>query len=59
VVGSSHSIKAAELASDLASKYVAEIILLQDLLRGHMPDGLRKALQVESRPAAARSPATL
>ncbi len=47
VDGSPHSVKAVELASDLASKYDAEIILLHVLLRGHMPDGLKKALEVE------------
>lgn len=47
VDGSPHSVKAVELASDLASKYGAEIILLHVLLRGHMPDGLKKALDVE------------
>ena len=36
VDGSAHSIKAAELASDLAAKYGAEILLLHVLLRGHM-----------------------
>ncbi|MFK5997900.1 MAG: universal stress protein [Rhodobacterales bacterium] len=47
VDGSPHSVKAVELASDLASKYEAEIVLLHVLLRGHMPDGLKKALEVE------------
>ena len=47
VDGSPHSVKAVELASDLASKYDAEIILLHVLLRGHMPDGLKKALEIE------------
>ncbi|MGI9462359.1 MAG: universal stress protein, partial [Aestuariivirgaceae bacterium] len=47
VDGSPHSVKAVELASDLASKYGAEIILLHVLLRGHMPDGLKKALEIE------------
>jgi nucleotide-binding universal stress UspA family protein len=59
VDGSSHSIKAAELASDLASKYGAEIILLHVLLRGHMPDGLRRALEVEAEPAARQQPGHL
>lgn len=45
--GSSHSVKAVQLASDLASKYDAEVILLHVLLRGHMPDGLKKALEIE------------
>jgi len=47
VDGSPHSVKAVELASDLASKYEAEIVLLHVLLRGHMPAGLKKALEVE------------
>ena len=47
VDGSQPSIKAAELASDLAAKYDAEIVLLHVLLRGHMAEGLRKALEVE------------
>jgi len=59
VDGSSHSIKAAELASDLAAKYGAEIILLHVLLRGHMPDGLRRALEVESGPSAHKKPGHL
>lgn len=47
VDGSPHSVKAVELASDLASKYEAEIVLLHVLLRGHMPDGLKKAMEIE------------
>ncbi len=47
VDGSPHSVKAVELASDLASKYDAEIVLLHVLLRGHMPDGLKRALEIE------------
>ena len=47
VDGSPHSGKAVELASDLASKYEAEIVLLHVLLRGHMPDGLKKAIEIE------------
>jgi nucleotide-binding universal stress UspA family protein len=47
VDGSKHSVKAVELASDLASKYNAEITLLHVLLRGHMSDGLKRALEVE------------
>ena len=33
VDGSKHSVKAVELASDIASKYDAEVILLHVLLR--------------------------
>jgi nucleotide-binding universal stress UspA family protein len=47
VDGSKHSVKAVELASDLASKYDAEVTLLHVLLRGHMSDGLKKALEIE------------
>ena len=47
VDGSDHSLKAAELASDLASKYNAELVLLHVLLRGHMPEGLRKVVEIE------------
>ena len=47
VDGSAHSVKAAELASDLAVKYGAEIVLLHVLLRGHMPEGLKKAIEIE------------
>ena len=45
--GSAHSIKAIELASSLASRYDAEIVLLHVLLRGHMPEGIRRAMEVE------------
>ncbi len=47
VDGSPHSVKAVELASDLASKYDAKIVLLHVLLRGHIPDGLKRALEIE------------
>ncbi len=47
VDGSAHSVKAVELASDLASKYDAQVILLHVLLRGHMSEGVRKALEIE------------
>lgn len=47
VDGSKHSVKAVELASDLASKYDAHITLLHVLLRGHMPEGLKKAMEIE------------
>ena len=56
VDGSPHSVRAVRIASDLASKYDAEVILLHVLLRGHMPAGLKKAMEVEiggkSQPAA-------
>ncbi|MBZ0218340.1 MAG: universal stress protein [Fimbriimonadaceae bacterium] len=47
VDGSPPSVRAVELASDLASKYNAEIVLLHVLLRGHMPNGLKKAVDIE------------
>lgn len=47
VDGSPPSVRAVELASDLASKYDAEIVLLHVLLRGHMPNGLKKAVDIE------------
>jgi len=47
VDGSKHSVKAVELASDIASKYDAQVILLHVLLRGHMSSGLKKALEIE------------
>ena len=47
VDGSKQSVKAVELASDLASKYDSEVILLHVLLRGHMSDGLKRALNIE------------
>jgi len=47
VDGSAQSVKAVELASDLAAKYGAEVILLHVLLRGHMPAGLKRAIEVE------------
>ena len=47
VDGSAHSVKAVELASEIASKFDAEIVLLHVLLRGHMPEGLRKAIEIE------------
>ena len=47
VDGSVHSVQAVELASEIASRFDAEIILLHILLRGHMPEGLRRAIEVE------------
>ena len=47
VDGSPHSVKAAELASEIAVKFGAEIVLLHVLLRGHMPEGLKRAIEVE------------
>lgn len=55
VDGSAHSLKAVRLASDLAAKYDAEIVLLHVLLRGHMPEGLKRALEVEVGDGGGRS----
>jgi nucleotide-binding universal stress UspA family protein len=45
--GSEHARRAVELAADLAAKYGAKVILLHVLLRGHLPEGLLRAAQVE------------
>ncbi|MGI9478627.1 MAG: universal stress protein [Hyphomicrobiaceae bacterium] len=47
VDGSPHALKAAELASDLAVRHDAEIILLHALLSNEMPAGLKRALEIE------------
>ena len=47
VDGSEQSMRAVDMASDLAQKFDAEVVLLHVLLRGHMPGGLQRALQVE------------
>lgn len=47
VDGSEQSMKAVDMAGDLAKKFDAEVVLLHVLLRGHMPGGLQRALQVE------------
>jgi len=55
--GSAHAARAIAFAADLAKRYDAKVILLHALLRGHMPEGLLRAAQVErlagglSRPA--------
>ena len=54
VDGSDHSIKAVELAAELAAKFGAEITLLHVLMNGHVPAGLRKALDVELSPQRAK-----
>ena len=50
--GSEHGGRAVDLAADLAAKYGAKVVLLHVLLRGHLPEGLLRAAQVErvSRP---------
>jgi len=45
--GSLDADKAVEMAADLGAKYGAKIVLLHVLLRGHMPEGLLRAAQVE------------
>jgi nucleotide-binding universal stress UspA family protein len=45
--GSVHAKKAVDLAGDLAATHSAKIVLLHVLLRGHMPEGLMRAAQVE------------
>ena len=57
--GSPHADKAVELAGDLAAKYGAKIVLLHVLLRGHMPEGLLRAAQVENLGAKPDAPDNL
>lgn len=45
--GSAHAKKAVDLAGDLAAMSGAKVVLLHVLLRGHMPEGLMQAAQVE------------
>ncbi len=45
--GSDHAGKAVAFASDLAAKYGAELIILHVLLRGHLPEELRRLVEVE------------
>ncbi len=45
--GSDHAGKAVALASDLAAKYGAELTILHVLLRGHLPEELRRLVEVE------------
>jgi len=45
--GSDHARRAVDLAADLAAKYRAKVILLHVLLRGHLPEGLKRAAEVE------------
>ncbi len=54
--GSLHANKAVDLAGDLAVKYGAKIVLLHVLLRGHMPEGLMRAAQIEHVGATRNSP---
>ena len=57
--GSAHADKAVELAGDLAGKYGAKVVLLHILLRGHMPEGLMRAAQVEHLGKTGGQPANL
>ena len=57
--GSLHADKAVDLAGDLAAKYGAKIVLLHVLLRGHMPEGLLRAAQVENIAAKSSKPGNL
>ncbi len=57
--GSAHANKAVDLAGDLAAKYGAKIVLLHVLLRGHMPEGLLRAAQVENLGAKSDAPDNL
>jgi len=45
--GSDHAGKAVAFASDLAAKYGAELIILHVLLRGHLPEELRRLVEVD------------
>ncbi len=45
--GSDHAGKAVALASDLAAKYGSELVILHVLLRGHLPDELRRLAEIE------------
>lgn len=45
--GSDHARRAVDMAADLAAKYQSKVILLHVLLRGHLPEGLMRAAEVE------------
>lgn len=49
VDGSEYSDRAVDLAGDLAAKYGAEVVLLQVLLRGHVPDRIRRLSSKEGK----------
>ena len=57
--GSPQANKAVDLAADLAVKYGAKIVLIHVLLRGHMPEGLMRAAQVEHVGAKTNAPNNL
>lgn len=60
--GSSHSTKAAEIGSDIAAKYGAEVVLVHVLLHQELPQDLKHLIDVEYltsqavRPAAGSAP---
>lgn len=45
--GSAHAEKAVELASDIAEKYGARLVLLHVLPHGHIPEALRHMAEIE------------
>lgn len=45
--GSEHANKAVELASELAQKYTARLVLVHVLQHGNIPAGVRRMLEVE------------
>jgi cytochrome c len=45
--GSDHARKASALAGDLADRYGARVVVVHVLLRGHLPEGLRRMAEVE------------
>jgi nucleotide-binding universal stress UspA family protein len=45
--GSAHAQKAIGVASDLAAKYDAELVLLHVLLRGKIPESLKDMVEIE------------
>ena len=58
--GSPHAEKAVELASDIAEKYGARLVLLHVLLHGHIPEALRHMAEIEHIvPAAEPAPGAL
>jgi nucleotide-binding universal stress UspA family protein len=52
--GSDHAIKAVDLASDLAGKYDADLVILHVIVPGEVPEALRELARVEYRVAAGR-----
>ena len=57
--GSPHADRAVDFAGELAAKFGAKVILLHVLLRGHMPEGLLRAAQVENLGAKGQVPENL